>query len=121
MAQPAPFTLRVDEQELLNLKRRLKLARWPMELSNAGWERGAPLADVRRLAQRWAEDYDWRAAEARINKLPMYTLPIEVNGFDVMKLHFVHARSKAENAIPLLFAHGCEFRVPLYISTMNIC
>lgn len=102
-----PFTLAVPDADLEVLRKKLDIARWPDELENAGWEYGAPLTDVERLVARWRDGFDWRAAEASINQLPQFTRDIEVNGHGTLNIHYVHQRSTVENAVPLLFLHGC--------------
>jgi hypothetical protein len=104
-----PYEILVPDRELDLLKQRLTLARLPDELDGAAWEYGAPLADVKRLASRWRDGFDWRAQEAKINEaLPQFTSKVPVDGFGTLKIHFVHARSMVEDAIPLLFVHGCK-------------
>ncbi|TCD68986.1 hypothetical protein EIP91_009208 [Steccherinum ochraceum] len=101
-----PFKLSISESELELLHKKLDLARFPDELEEAGWDYGAPLADVRRLAERWKNGFDWRAAEAKINKLPQFTRDIDVDRFGTLNIHYVHVKSEAKDAIPLLFVHG---------------
>ncbi|KAI0633455.1 alpha/beta-hydrolase [Trametes polyzona] len=102
-----PFKVAVPEEELELLRKRLDLARFPDELDEAGWEYGAPLADVKRLAGYWRNGFDWRKAEAAINALPQFTRDVEVEGFGSLNVHYVHKKSEVtENAIPLLFIHG---------------
>ena len=110
MATPKPFKIDISEDQLNDLKQRLSLTRWPDELEDAEWQYGAPLADVRRLAERWQNGYDWRKHERKLNEtLPQYTLDIDVEGFETLNIHFVHQRSEKYDAIPLLFVHGCEY------------
>ena len=101
------FTLSVSESDLTLLGAKLDLARFPDELSGAGWHYGAPLADIQRLVARWRDGYDWRKSEASINALPMFTRDIDVDNFGTLNVHYVHQRSKCPNAIPLLYVHGC--------------
>lgn len=104
-----PFTLAVPDSALELLRAKLALTRLPDELDGAGWEYGAPLADVRRLVARWQDAFDWRAHERTINDaLPMFTRPLAVDGHGTLDVHYVHKRSEVPNAIPLLFVHGCE-------------
>jgi pimeloyl-ACP methyl ester carboxylesterase len=67
---------------------------------------GTPVSEVERLKNHWLNNYDWRTHEAKINELPQFTMPIDVDDFGEMTIHFVHKRSSAENAIPLIFIHG---------------
>ena len=103
-----PFTVAVPDDALALLRAKLDTARFPDELDGAGWDYGAPLADVKRLAARWKEGFDWRKTEADINALPMFTRDIDVEGFGILNIHYVHKKSEVANAIPLLFVHGCE-------------
>ncbi|KAJ3485846.1 hypothetical protein NLI96_g4677 [Meripilus lineatus] len=101
-----PFKLHVSDADLQLLKQKLELTRLPDELDEAGWQYGTPLHDVKRIVARWKDSFDWRAYETRVNTLPQFTRDIEVEGFGSLNIHYVHQRSKVENAIPLLFVHG---------------
>ncbi|KAI0325055.1 alpha/beta-hydrolase [Cubamyces sp. BRFM 1775] len=101
-----PFTVDVPDADLELLRKKLELATFPDELENAGWEYGTPLEDVKRLTAHWKDAFDWRKAEKAINEIPQFTTDIEVDGFGSLNIHFVHQKSKVENAIPLLFVHG---------------
>ena len=103
-----PFKLAVPDADIELLHNKLQLARFPDELDDAGWDYGVPLDDVKRLTEYWKTKFDWRKAEAEINKLPMFTRDIEVEGFGTLNVHYVHQRSEVKGAIPLLFVHGCE-------------
>lgn len=102
-----PFKVAIPENDLDALKQRLALTRFPDELDEAKWNYGAPLADVKRLVAHWLGGYDWPASEREINKLPQFTRDIAVDGFGKLNIHYVHQKSMAENAVPLLFVHGC--------------
>ena len=106
MTDITPFQVNVPESQLEDLKARLALAKFPDELESAGWDLGPPLGDMKRLVAHWKDKYDWRKAEAEINKFPQYTTFIQAEGFEPLKIHFVWRKSKFENAIPLLFVHG---------------
>jgi hypothetical protein len=94
------------------LCQKLKLTRFPDELENAGWEYGAPLADIRRLVERWQNGYDWKEHEAQINaELPQFTRDIEVVGRGTLNIHYVHKKSEVPNAIPLIFVHECTCNI----------
>ena len=103
-----PFKVAVPDADLQLLQRSLELVRFPDELDGAGWDYGAPLADIKKLAAHWKSAFDWRKVEAEINKLPMFTRDIEVDGFGTLNVHYVHQVSEVKGAIPLLFVHGCE-------------
>ncbi|KAL0575927.1 hypothetical protein V5O48_006037 [Marasmius crinis-equi] len=102
------FKISVSDDALNLLKQKLELTRLPDEIDGAGWDYGAPLSDIKRLIARWKDGYDWRKHEKALNEeLPQFTRDIEVSdGHGVLNVHFVYKKSKAENAIPLLFVHG---------------
>jgi pimeloyl-ACP methyl ester carboxylesterase len=110
MATFEPFAVYVTDTELEQLKQKLSTAIFPDELEDAGWSYGAPLADVKRLTNYWKDGFDWRKVEARINDLPNFRTTIQADGFEPLKIHFLHQKSKVPGAIPLLFLHGwCVF------------
>ncbi len=96
-------TFRVDipEEALTDLRRRLAATRWPDKETVADTSQGVPLATMQDLARHWATDYDWRKCEATLNALPQFKT--EIDGLDI---HFLHVRSKHENALPLIVTHG---------------
>ena len=106
MSNIQPYKIVVPQAKLDRLKAKLELADFPDELEDSGWDRGSPLGDIRRLATRWKDGYDWRKAETELNKLPQFTIDVPIEGFETLKIHFVHQKSECKNAIPLLFAHG---------------
>ncbi|KAI1769010.1 alpha/beta-hydrolase [Hypoxylon sp. FL1150] len=106
MADIKPFTIAIDDHQLKDLKTRLTLAKFPDELDEAGWDMGAPLADVKRLTKHWLQSYNWRRAETELNKLPHFVTDIQCEGYEPLSIHFIHVRSKVQGAIPLLFIHG---------------
>lgn len=97
----APYRLDIPETTLEDLRTRLRLTRWPSELSGVGWERGVPVDYVREVAEYWESEYDWRAAEAAINRFPQYTTTI-----DGQHIHFLHVHSAEPGAVPLILTHG---------------
>lgn len=103
-----PFTIHIPDSDLELLRKKLELTRLPDELDEAGWDYGAPLTDIRRLVDRWKTGFDWRASEAAINKHPQFTRDVEVDGFGVLNIHYIHQKSEVEGAIPLLYIHGCK-------------
>lgn len=96
-----PFTLAIEQSQLDDLKQRLLATRWPEKELVDDWSQGAPLARVRALCDYWAQDYDWRRCEKRLNELGQYVAQV-----DDMEVHFLHIRSPHENAMPLLLTHG---------------
>jgi pimeloyl-ACP methyl ester carboxylesterase len=93
--------LNVPEAELLELRRRINATRWPKRELVTDDTQGVQLATTQALTRYWATDYDWRKCEARLNALPQYLT--EIDGQDI---HFIHVRSKHENALPLIITHG---------------
>ncbi|CAK5270377.1 unnamed protein product [Mycena citricolor] len=103
----APYTIAVPDDTLASLHQKLKAARFPDELEDAGRDYGAPLGDIKRLVSRWIDGYDWRKHEAALNaELPQFTRDIAVDGHGTLNIHYVHKKSAVQGAIPLLFVHG---------------
>jgi epoxide hydrolase len=96
-----PFHIDVPQSDLDDLRRRLGATRWAAQLPGAAWERGVPVDELRELATYWADEYDWRKYEAELNALAQFTTEI-----DGQRIHFVHVRSAAPDALPLLLSHG---------------
>jgi epoxide hydrolase len=101
MAEVTPFRIDVPEAELADLRRRLRQARWPEREPVGDWSQGVPLAYLRELCEYWANGYDWRATEARLNALPQFRTVI-----DGLPIHFIHVRSAHPGALPLILTHG---------------
>ncbi len=108
MAGATPYEINVPDGRLRKLRAKLEVAEFPDELDGAGWNYGAPLADVKRLTAYWKDQFDWKKQEKGINKLPNFQTKVNVDGFDALNVHFVHQKSDVSNAIPLLFVHGCK-------------
>ena len=102
------FKVSVPEAKLESLSQKLSSANFPDELEGADWEYGTPLADVKRLSAYWKDGFDWRSIEAKINELPNYSTTVQADGFEPLKIHFVHQTSEVQGAIPLIFCHGCK-------------
>src|SRR3712207_3600296 len=96
-----PFRIDVPEEALDDLRRRIADTQWPEKETVADESQGVPLATMQALARHWATDYDWRKVEAKLKALPQFVT--EIDGLDI---HFVHVRSKHENALPLIVTHG---------------
>ena len=107
MISMEPYSVSVPDSKLERLAQKLETAEFPDELDQAGWDYGAPLANIKRLTQYWKEKYDWRKHETKINELPNFHTDIPVDGFETLDIHFVHQKSDVDGAIPLLFSHGC--------------
>ncbi|SEM26939.1 epoxide hydrolase family protein [Bradyrhizobium sp. OK095] len=96
-----PFHVNVPEEDLLDLRRRLAVTRWPDREIVADQSQGVQLTTVQQLVRYWQNDYDWRKMEARLNSLPQFVT--EIDGVDI---HFIHVRSRHENALPMIVTHG---------------
>ncbi|MEV7326646.1 epoxide hydrolase family protein [Micromonospora sp. NPDC093244] len=96
-----PYRVRVPEAEVADLRDRLARTRWPEAAPAPGWAHGIPLPVMRDLCGFWAEGYDWRAAEARLNAVPQYLV-----GVDGVDIHVLHARSPHPGAMALILTHG---------------
>jgi epoxide hydrolase len=95
------FRIDIHDADLDDLRRRLRRTRWPEPETVDDWSQGIPLAYVRQLCEYWLERYDWPARQARLNRLPQFITEIDGIG-----IHFVHARSAEEGAMPLVITHG---------------
>jgi pimeloyl-ACP methyl ester carboxylesterase len=96
-----PFRIAASDAELDDLRRRLGATRWPERETVDDWSQGIPLAYVREVCDYWAEKYDWREREARLNAFPQFRTEI-----DGLGIHFIHARSPHPDALPVLITHG---------------
>ena len=96
-----PFRIDVPEADLEDLRERLRRTRWPEAETVNDWSQGIPLGYTRRLCDYWLERYDWRAAEARLNRFPQFR-----TNLDDLDIHFVHVRSPHPGALPLVMTHG---------------
>jgi pimeloyl-ACP methyl ester carboxylesterase len=96
-----PFQIDMSEEAIADLRRRIDAMRWPGQELVADRSQGVQLATLQALARYWATDYDWRRCEKRLNALPQFTTEI-----DGTSIHFIHVRSRHENALPLIMTHG---------------
>jgi pimeloyl-ACP methyl ester carboxylesterase len=96
-----PLHVDIPDEELADLRRRIAATRWPSKELVADRSQGVQLATLQALARYWATDYDWRRAEAKLNALPQFKT--EIDGVDI---HFIHVRSRHEDALPLIMTHG---------------
>jgi hypothetical protein len=95
------FRIDVPEAKLVDLRRRIAATQWPERETVADTSQGVQLETMQQLARSWATDHDWRKVEAKLNALPQFTTEI-----DGLTIHFIHVRSKHENALPLIVTHG---------------
>ena len=96
-----PFRVSFSDAELADLRSRIKATRWPEKETVTDATQGVQLATIQNLARYWATDYDWRKVEATLNSYPNFIT--EIDGLDI---HFIHVRSKHENALPVIVTHG---------------
>ena len=97
----APFRVDVPEAALADLRERLRRTRWPEPETVTDWSQGTPLAYARELCRYWLQEYEWPAAQARLNRFPQFLTRI-----DDLDVHFVHVRSPHPDATPLVMTHG---------------
>jgi pimeloyl-ACP methyl ester carboxylesterase len=109
-----PFRIDIPQADLDDLRDRLRRTRWGAEIPGQGWRRGVPVGYLRDLAAYWADEFDWRAAERRLNELPQFLTEI-----DGQTLHFAHVRSGKENATPLLITHDWPGSFALYLPVVE--
>jgi pimeloyl-ACP methyl ester carboxylesterase len=96
-----PFSVRIDDSALADLRRRLAATRWPDELAGEPWGYGADLTALRRMMDYWRDGYDWPAAEAGINRLAQFKTDIAGTG-----IHFIHVRGAGPAPMPIIISHG---------------
>jgi pimeloyl-ACP methyl ester carboxylesterase len=96
-----PFRIEIPEEQLEDLRRRIAATRLPSKELVRDRSQGVQLATIQELARYWTTDYDWRACEARLNALPQFVTEI-----DGVEIHFIHVKSRHEDALPLIMTHG---------------
>ncbi|MDX8030525.1 epoxide hydrolase [Lentzea sp. BCCO 10_0856] len=96
-----PFRVRIPERDVTELRRRVLATRWPEAETVTDLSQGPPRRTMKALTNYWAHEYDWRTTERKLNALPQFMT--QIDGLDI---HFLHVRSKHENALPLLVSHG---------------
>src|SRR6476646_9661531 len=96
-----PFRVNVPDEDLAELHRRIAATRFPSKELVADRSQGVQLATIQELARYWENEYGWRRCEARLNALPQFTTEI-----DGLNIHFIHVKSRHENALPLIMTHG---------------
>jgi pimeloyl-ACP methyl ester carboxylesterase len=101
MTEIRPFTIAIPDEDLDDLRRRIRATRWPEAEAVSDWSQGVPLAYVREVAAYWADGYDWRRAEAALNRFDQFIT--EIDGVDI---HFIHQRSPDAGAFPVIMTHG---------------
>ena len=96
-----PFKVQVPQAALDDLRRRIAATRWPDKETVADRSQGAQLAKLQELVRYWGSGYDWRKAEAKLNALPQF-----MTNIDGVDIHFIHVRSRHQNALPVIVTHG---------------
>src|ERR687897_117950 len=109
-----PFRIDVPEEDLLDLRQRIAATRWPSKELVEDRSQGVQLATIQELARYWAADHDWRKCEEKLNALPQFITEI-----DGMEIHFIHVRSRHENALPLIMTHGWPGSVVELLDTVG--
>ncbi len=109
-----PFHLEIPEERIDDLRRRIAATRWPTAELVTDRSQGVQLATMQELARYWSTAYDWRACEARLNALPQFTTEI-----DGVEIHFIHIRSRHDNALPLIMTHGWPGSVVELLETVG--
>jgi len=108
------FQIEIPQEQIDDLRRRIAATRWPTKELVEDRSQGVELATLRELARFWTTEYDWRTCEARLNALPQFTT--EIDGADI---HFIHVRSRHENALPLIMTHGWPGSVVEFLETVG--
>jgi pimeloyl-ACP methyl ester carboxylesterase len=109
-----PFTIDIPEDDLDDLRARIEATRWPTPELVDDRSQGVQLATMQALARYWTTEYDWRKCEAKLNALPQFMT--EIDGLDI---HFIHVRSKHEDALPLIMTHGWPGSVVELLETVG--
>jgi pimeloyl-ACP methyl ester carboxylesterase len=101
MTDVAPFRIEIPEDALVDLRERLASTRWPEAQTVKDWSQGVPIAYLRELCDYWSSQYDWRRLERQLNAIPQFRTEL-----DGLQIHFLHATSPHDDALPLLVTHG---------------
>ena len=110
-----PFAVGFPDAELADLRRRINATRWPEKETVTDATQGVQLATIQKLADYWGTDYDWRKVEAKLQALPHFIT--EIDGLDI---HFIHVRSKHENALPIIVTHGWPYSVAALLGQVTV-
>ena len=109
-----PFQIEIPEKQIDDLRRRIAATRWPTRELVGDRSQGVQLATMQALARYWSTEYDWRKCEARLNALPQFMTEI-----DGVEIHFIHVKSRHENALPLIMTHGWPGSVVELLETVG--
>jgi pimeloyl-ACP methyl ester carboxylesterase len=110
-----PIHIAIPDKALDDLRRRIMATRWPTTELASDRSQGVQLATMQELTRYWTTEYDWRKCEARLNALPQFTTDI-----DGIEIHFIHVRSRHENALPLIMTHGWPGSVIEFLETVSL-
>lgn len=102
----AAFTIEVGEEEIEGLRAALRRTRWPSQVADAGWSEGTDLAYLQDLVAYWADGFDWRAVEQRLNAEPQFVARVGAATGEPIDVHFVHRRGVGPAPLPLVLTHG---------------
>jgi pimeloyl-ACP methyl ester carboxylesterase len=108
------FQIEISEEQIAELRQRIEATRWPTTELVADRSQGVQRATLQELARYWTNEYDWRRLETRLNALPQFTTEI-----DGVEIHFIHIRSRHENALPLIMTHGWPGSVVELLDTVG--
>jgi len=110
-----PFVVEIPEEQLEDLRSRLGQTRWPEAETTGNWDQGIPLDYTRELCDYWLQDYDWRRFEKKLNGWSQFKTEI-----DSLDIHFIHARSPHDNALPLIISHGWPGSIVEFHKIINV-
>jgi pimeloyl-ACP methyl ester carboxylesterase len=110
----SPFSVRIPQAQLVDLRRRLAATRWPDRESVSDWSQGVPLERLRSLVTYWEKEYDWRRGERQLNSFAQFRTNI-----DGLGSHFLHVRSKHETALPIILTHGWPGSIFEFLKTIG--
>ena len=114
MADIEPFRIAVPDEDLADLRHRLRATRWPETWADPEWAYGVDVAFLRDLCRYWAVDYDWRQHEAALNQFAQFRTRI-----DGAALHFLHVRSPEHDALPLVMTHGWPGSIVEFVKVLG--
>jgi pimeloyl-ACP methyl ester carboxylesterase len=109
-----PFQIQIPDSALDDLRQRLHATRWPEEEPVADWSQGIPLAYLQEVCRYWADEYDWRATEQRLNALPQFKTEIDGVG-----IHLLHLKSPHPEALPLVLTHGWPGSIVEFLKVLD--
>jgi len=115
MTDVTPFRIEVSDEILLDLLSRLRNTRWPADAPGEPWQLGTDVSFLRRLADYWLTEFDWRQQEERLNRAPQFTTEI-----DGTRIHFVYQRASAGGGVPILLTHGWPSAFIEYLPTAEL-